>query len=56
MNSKQTTAIMKAEVIQVSWEPWVLRSSWNSPLREAGSALATCATNTAQLVAASVPA
>ncbi len=56
VNSKHTTAIMNAAVIQVSCEPWVFRSCWNSPFSEAGSALATWATKTAPQAAASVPA
>ncbi|MGX1298999.1 hypothetical protein RKD35_000487 [Streptomyces albogriseolus] len=56
VNSKQTTAIMNAAVIQVSWDPRVWRSSWKSPFSETGRAFATCATNTAAQAAASVPA
>lgn len=56
VNSKQTTAIMNAAVIQVSCVPWAFRSSWKRPFSEAGSAFATWATKTAAQAAASVPA
>src|SRR5581483_1152573 len=55
VSSSSVTGTRKASEIQVSWDDVVPRSSWNRPLRTAGMASATCATQTASAAAASVP-
>ena len=55
VSSNSVTGTRKASEIQVSCDELVPRSCWNSPLRTAGMASATCPTHTASAAATSVP-